>query len=129
MDILKQIDLIPSGDLLSRIQKFVLQAGSLIIYCDDVETGDWLKRVFDDNKEVIGGTVLRVMNAKACEGNILDKTSVYKRAQSVAKGNQPVKPGVEDRRMACSPQEGRTTYRMDFILYNGSSRLTGRLLK
>lgn len=63
VEILKQIDLIPTGDFMPRIQRSALQAGSLIVYCDDLETGDWLKRVFDDNTEVIGGTVLKVMSA------------------------------------------------------------------
>lgn len=63
VEILKQIDLIPIEDFMPKIQRCAWQAGSLIVYCDDVETRGWLKRFFDNNKEMIGGTVLKVMSA------------------------------------------------------------------
>ncbi|XP_054714416.1 helicase SRCAP-like isoform X1 [Uloborus diversus] len=68
MEILRRTDMIPSWEFMPKIQRSVPHAGTLLVHCDDAETADWLKATFHGNDEVIGGTVLKILN-----GNELPK--------------------------------------------------------
>ena len=55
------MDIVPLGGHMPNILRSSLQAGAIIIHCEDDETGNWLKGCFQGNKEVISSTALKVM--------------------------------------------------------------------
>ena len=63
LEILRRTDMTPLEGHMPRILKTSLQAGAIIIQCEDAETSKWLEGCFQDNGEVIDGTTLKVMSA------------------------------------------------------------------
>ena len=63
VEILRRIDMTPLESHMPRILRTLLQAGTIIIYCNAEGTGNELEGFFQDSREVISDATLKVISA------------------------------------------------------------------